>query len=150
MPKSITWKFIRPFMNRPGIKLVNTGKYLLSRTLGHQKRSREAFAAFNFLLDYVPNWERAYGRGGLIQFQSFVPKELAHDVYGEILRISQKRKMPSYLAVVKRHRPDRFLLSHAVDGYSLALDFAVHRGSRRDSPDHWTGWLFRTTQRCTA
>jgi len=29
------------------------------------------------------------------------------------------------LAVLKRHRPDAFLLSHAVDGFSLALDFPV-------------------------
>jgi decaprenylphospho-beta-D-ribofuranose 2-oxidase len=29
--------------------------------------------------------------------------------------------------VMKRHRPDKFLFSHAVDGYSLALDFKVTR-----------------------
>jgi FAD/FMN-containing dehydrogenase len=33
--------------------------------------------------------------------------------------------MPPFLAVLKRHRPDAYLLSHAVDGYSLALDFPV-------------------------
>ena len=33
--------------------------------------------------------------------------------------------MPSFLAVLKRHRPDAFLLTHAVDGFSLALDFPV-------------------------
>ena len=35
-----------------------------------------------------------------------------------------------FLAVLKRHRPDSFLMSHAVDGYSLALDFPVNRGQR--------------------
>lgn len=29
--------------------------------------------------------------------------------------------------VFKRHRPDRFLMSHAVDGYSMAMDFKVRR-----------------------
>jgi FAD/FMN-containing dehydrogenase len=38
--------------------------------------------------------------------------------------------MPSYLGVTKRHRPDKFLISHAVDGYSLALDFKVTDGNR--------------------
>ena len=33
--------------------------------------------------------------------------------------------MVSYLGVLKRHRSDNFLLSHALDGYSLALDFPV-------------------------
>jgi FAD/FMN-containing dehydrogenase len=37
--------------------------------------------------------------------------------------------LPSYLGVLKRHRPDKFLLSHSVDGYSLALDFRVTRGN---------------------
>jgi hypothetical protein len=32
--------------------------------------------------------------------------------------------------VTKRHRPDKFLLSHAVDGFSLALDFKVTNGNR--------------------
>jgi FAD/FMN-containing dehydrogenase len=32
--------------------------------------------------------------------------------------------------VYKRHRPDKFLLTHAVDGYSLAMDFKVTRGNR--------------------
>jgi len=27
--------------------------------------------------------------------------------------------------VTKRHRPDKFLLTHAVDGFSLAMDFKV-------------------------
>jgi FAD/FMN-containing dehydrogenase len=32
--------------------------------------------------------------------------------------------------VTKRHRPDDFLLTHAVDGFSLALDFKVTDGKR--------------------
>jgi decaprenylphospho-beta-D-ribofuranose 2-oxidase len=38
----------------------------------------------------------------------------------------------SYLGVLKRHRPDEFLLSHGLDGYSLALDFPVRPRGRRD------------------
>ena len=32
--------------------------------------------------------------------------------------------------MTKRHRPDKFLLTHAVDGFSLALDFKVTNGNR--------------------
>ena len=45
-------------------------------------------AAFHFLLDYVPDWELAYGRGGLIQYQSFLPKETAQDAWSEMLTLS--------------------------------------------------------------
>jgi decaprenylphospho-beta-D-ribofuranose 2-oxidase len=47
-----------------------------------------------------------------------------------MLALSQQRSLPSYLGVTKRHRPDNFLLTHAVDGFSLALDFKVTDSNR--------------------
>lgn len=126
-PKSILHYFMRPFTNNLGTWGVNTGKYIAS--LPHHT-FRESHAAFHFLLDYVPNWELIYGRGGLIQHQSFLPKENAEAAWTEILQLSHKRGLPSYLGVTKRHRPDQFLLTHAVDGFSLALDFKVTNGNR--------------------
>src|SRR2546421_12931762 len=43
----------------------------------------------------------------------------------EILQLCRERGIVSSLGVLKRHRPDPFLLTHALDGYSLALDFRV-------------------------
>src|SRR6266498_4130416 len=121
-PKSILYLFMIPFANNLGWWGVNTAKYIASL---RKHTFRQSHAAFHFLLDYVPNWELSYGRGGLIQYQSFLPKETAEDAWREILTMSIKRGMPSYLGVTKRHRPDKFLLTHAVDGFSLALDFKV-------------------------
>ena len=42
-----------------------------------------------------------------------------------MISLALRRGLPSYLGVTKRHRPDKFLLSHAVDGFSAALDFKV-------------------------
>ena len=42
-----------------------------------------------------------------------------------------RRDLPSYLGVIKRYRPDDFLLSHGIDGYSLALDFKVTRDNKQ-------------------
>jgi FAD/FMN-containing dehydrogenase len=121
VPKSILHYFMAPFSNNLAWTLVDTVKY----HLGGDKSYRQAHAAFHFLLDYVPNWELAYGSGGLIQYQSFLPKETALDAWGEMLRLSLRRGLPSYLGVTKRHRPDQFLLSHSLDGFSLALDFKI-------------------------
>lgn len=129
VPKSLTWRIMRPFMNNLGLTAVNTARYLSSRTLRHETRERQSFAAFNFLLDYVPNWEKAYGSGGLIQYQIFIPKDNALDVFRETLRQTQKNGQPTYLGVLKRHRPDKFLLSHAVDGFSMAMDFRLTRSN---------------------
>ena len=122
IPNSRLHFFMNPLMNNAGALLVNTGRYLTAlRKSGY----RQSFAAFQFLLDYVPGWELAYGRNGLIQYQSFLPLGTAREAWAEMLGVSQRRGLPAYLGVTKRHRPDGFLLSHAVDGFSLALDFKV-------------------------
>jgi FAD/FMN-containing dehydrogenase len=84
------------------------------------------------LLDYVPNFRSVYEPGGFIQYQPFVPKEAAPQVFGEILRRTQAAGLPSFLGVMKRHRPDAFLLSHALDGYSFAMDYPVTASNRAD------------------
>jgi len=129
VPTSILWRLMAPWMNNPGTRLVNLGKYLASR-LGNHKAYRQPHAAFHFLLDYIPNWIQSYGPEGLIQFQSFIPQANAAEAFREMLTLTQARRLPSYLVVLKRHRPDDFLLSHAVDGYSLAMDFKITRRNR--------------------
>jgi FAD/FMN-containing dehydrogenase len=131
VPKSLMWRFLKPFTNRPGMRLINLAKYVAGNTIGDEKVYRQPLAAFSFLLDYVPNWKKIYLPGGLIQHQSFVPVASAEQVFRDQLEICLEHGMPSFLAVLKRHRPDPFLMSHAVDGYSLALDFPVVRGRRR-------------------
>lgn len=126
LPKSILHYCMAPFMNNLGAWCTNTAKYII----GRHKTYRQPHTAFHFLLDYIPDWELAYGRGGLIQYQSFLPKESALEAWAEMLKLSQRHGLPSYLGVTKRHRPDNFLLTHAVDGYSLALDFKVTAGKR--------------------
>ncbi len=126
VPKRWLPMFMRPLMNAAGLRLVNTAKYLA----GRDRTYLQSHAAFHFLLDYIPDWENAYGAGGLVQYQAFVPRESAYDVFREMLSFSQQERLFSYLAVLKRHRPDDFLLSHGVDGFSLALDFKVTQGNR--------------------
>jgi FAD/FMN-containing dehydrogenase len=114
------------FVNRPGMRFVNALKVNSSRTLGTcGQRYLQSHAAFAFLLDYVPNWKRAYKPGGLIQYQSFLPRENAEEVFNELLRMSRRAGFPPTLCVFKKHRPDEFLISHGLDGYSLALDYRI-------------------------
>jgi FAD/FMN-containing dehydrogenase len=122
MPKNMLHYFMTPFVNNLGWWAVNNAKYISALP---RHTFRQPHAAFHFLLDYVPLWELSYGRGGLIQYQSFLPKDTALAAWTEILSMSKKRGLPSYVGVTKRHRPDKFLLTHAVDGFSLALDFKV-------------------------
>ncbi|MCH8275258.1 MAG: FAD-binding oxidoreductase [Armatimonadetes bacterium] len=122
-------RVMKRFLNRPGMRFINRMKCRAARK-EHGKRYREPLAKFNFLLDSAPNWKFAYMPGGLIQYQCFIPKDNAQSVFERIITLSQERGIVPYLAVMKRHRPDPFLLSHAVDGYSLALDYKVTRKNR--------------------
>jgi len=127
IPKSLLHYFMTPFVNNIGWWGVNTAKYITSL---RKHTFKQPHAAFHFLLDYVPSWELSWGRGGLIQYQSFLPRETALHAWTEMLTLAKKRGLPSYLGVTKRHRPDKFLLTHAVDGFSLAMDFKVTDANR--------------------
>jgi FAD/FMN-containing dehydrogenase len=129
-PKSQVWRCMAPICNDLGLPVLNATKHFMGRREAAAPPYRQSHAGFAFLLDYVPNWKRAYGPGGLIQYQSFLPVETAHETYRELLTLNQRRGLVPYLGVFKRHRPDPFWLTHAVDGWSFAMDFRVTRQNR--------------------
>lgn len=131
IPKSIMWRLMKPFSCDWGMKLLNWAKYSASSTIGNRKWVRQSHAGFAFLLDYVPNWKWVYKPGGLIQYQSFVPAAHAEKCFTAQIKLCQRMGIVPYLGVFKRHRQDDFLMSHAVDGYSFALDFPVTARNRK-------------------
>ena len=135
-PKSEMWEVLKYFVHDPGMRLINGAKYVSGLFEGNHRPTRQAHAAFAFLLDYVPNWKRAYGTGGLIQYQPFMPEETAHDVYSECLRWSHKKGIVPYLGVFKRHRPDPFLMTYCTGGWSMAMDFRVTPKNREELWQH--------------
>ena len=138
-PKSEIWRLIRCWNFDLGWRMVNAAKYHSGRVEACNTPHRWTHNEFSFLLDYVPNWKFAYGRKpghGLIQFQPFLPKETALDVYTRLLERNQRGGFVPYLGVFKRHRPDPFWLTHAVDGWSFAMDFKVTPSNREDLWSH--------------
>ena len=132
-PKSEVWRPLRLLNRDIGMKALNTMKHFMGKREAKHKPYLQSHAGFNFLLDYVPNWKFAYGRKtgtGLIQYQPFVPKERAAEVFEAILGLCQARGHVSYLGVMKRHKPDDYLLTHALDGWSLAMDFKLNPQNR--------------------
>jgi FAD/FMN-containing dehydrogenase len=86
------------------------------------------FASFFFPLDGVGDWNRIYGRSGLVQYQSVVPLESARTVLPEMLGRIAKRGDASFLAVLKKLGPTDGVLSFPFPGYTLALDFPMRPG----------------------
>ncbi|TGK17430.1 FAD-binding oxidoreductase [Leptospira fluminis] len=129
IPKSWMWIFMYPFSNKFGMRFVNFGKWI-SGFLNNNKPYMQGHAEYAFLLDYVPNWKFMYKPGAMIQYQSFLPKENAVRGFEELLKAGQKKGIVTWLAVFKKHRPDKFLLTHALDGYSMAMDFPMTKGNK--------------------
>lgn len=129
VPRSAMWRFMQPIWNPLGIRWINRGKYWSSR-LKDGTVYRQPHAQFHFLLNYFPDWKKATGKGGLIQYQPFIPEAHAESVFTMILQRCQSANIVPYLGVLKRHRADQFLMTHGLDGYSLALDFKVTDNNR--------------------
>ena len=124
VPKSVLWRLLKPWMNDAGMRFLSGVRYKMGAfTSG--KTDTETWAGANFLLDYVPGWKKSSGGGGLIQYQTQIPADTAHDTFAAQIRLCHRYRLFPYLSVFKRHRADDFLMSYSVDGYSLALDFKV-------------------------
>jgi FAD/FMN-containing dehydrogenase len=131
VPKGWLWPGMWCALHLGQVRVVNWLKF----RAGHREQRLSPFlqthGAFHFLLDYVPRWQWMTKPGGLIQFQPFVPHQLGARVLRSIIELCHKNGHVPYLGVLKRHRVDPFLMTHAVDGYSLAMDFAVSKRQHR-------------------
>ncbi|MGE0143754.1 MAG: FAD-binding oxidoreductase [Planctomycetota bacterium] len=107
------------------VPMVNAMKFRAGFGEARSSPYLQTHGAFHFLLDYVPRWEWMLKPGGLIQFQPFVPAAAAARVLRTVAEMAQREGLRPYLGVLKRHRPDPFLLTHGLDGFSMAMDFGV-------------------------
>lgn len=117
------------FASPHGMSVLNALKHRAAALRG-EHAFRQPHAQFAFLLDYVPEWKRIYRPGGLIQYQSFLPRDAALRVHTELLAMCRARGIVPWLGVYKKHRACPFLMTHAVDGYSFAMDFPVTAQNR--------------------
>jgi FAD/FMN-containing dehydrogenase len=124
LPRRHAWRILRLLTNDTGMRFVNAGKYW-GGAMSPRKRYYQSHAAFHFLLDYMPEWKNIYRPHGVLQYQFFTPKDAALAAFTRALQRQHELGVISYLAVVKRHREDRFAGGYSADGYSLALDFPI-------------------------
>jgi len=125
LPKSWAWPGLRLLLRSGAWRFVNVARYHTGVCEAKRPPAAQSHGAFHFLLDYAPNWKKMTSPGGLIQFQPFVPTDAAPAVYRTLIETCHEAGLLPYLGVLKRHRPDPFLMTHGLDGYSLAMDFAV-------------------------
>jgi decaprenylphospho-beta-D-ribofuranose 2-oxidase len=131
VPKEWLWPGMWGAIHLGQVGLVNWLKFKAGSREERQSPYLQSHGAFHFLLDYVPRWEWMTKPGGMIQFQPFVPKGEASRVLRTLIEMCHNRGHLPFLGVLKKHRPDPFLMTHALDGYSMAMDIAVSKNQRR-------------------
>lgn len=112
-------------LNSLSMKLYNFKYYLK-----HRKSDQEvSLDTFFYPLDALKNWNRIYGKKGLIQYQFVIPKENAFEAISLILHKVGQSKFPSFLSVLKLFgAKNNNPLSFPLEGYSLAMDFKMKDG----------------------
>tara|TARA_B100000965_G_scaffold249404_1_gene209496 strand:- start:3739 stop:5040 length:1302 start_codon:yes stop_codon:yes gene_type:complete len=120
--KFIPFKLFSLFLNKYIVYIFNYIYY--SFTSSKKIISKVHFTKFFYPLDKFSNWNKIYGKNGLIQYQFILPLEKSYDGIKDIFSIIQKRKIYPFLAVLKLYgeKNDNFI-SFPIKGYSLALDF---------------------------
>ena len=110
-------------LNKYSIKLFNNAYYRkqFSRTV-HRP---QIYDKFFYPLDGIGQWNRLYGKEGMLQYQCVVPAETGYDVMSEILSQCTNKGQGSFLSVLKifGNKKSPGLLSFPREGVTLALDF---------------------------
>ncbi|MEO0479959.1 MAG: FAD-binding oxidoreductase [Planctomycetota bacterium] len=130
VPKGWIWPGMWCAFQLGMVRTINAVKVRAGYKEGRDSPYLQTHGAFHFLLDYVPRWQWMTKPGGLIQFQPFVPLAQSH-VLREVVEQAQAAGFSPYLGVLKRHREDDYLMSHGLEGYSLAIEFGVPRSEAR-------------------
>ena len=99
------------------------------------------YEPFFYPLDFVLQWNRMYGKQGLLQFQCVLPWESGTMGMTQLLEAITASRLGSFLAVLKvfGDAVSPGVMSFPVSGITLALDFPVRREVSFDLLDRLAG-----------
>ena len=115
-------------LNRGSVGLFNALYYRRGRARGGPRPVH--FDPFFFPLDRIDAWNRLYGRKGFVQYQCVLPKDRSAAGMATLLERIASTGQSSFLTTLKLFGPEGDgLLSFPMEGYTLALDFPMRRGT---------------------
>ena len=110
-------------LNKYSIRLFNTVYY--KKHFSKRSHTSQYFDKYFYPLDSIGDWNRLYGKQGLLQYQCVVSMNHAKQIISEILKRCSKKGQGSFLSVLKIFGgiASPGLLSFPREGVTLALDF---------------------------
>jgi decaprenylphospho-beta-D-ribofuranose 2-oxidase len=130
-------RFPSTLLSPQSVRAFNALRWV--RTPRRERERPVALAPYFFPLDGLGEWNRLYGRGGLLQYQFVVPfgEEAALLRCFELIRT---RRLPVYLAVFKRFgASSEGPLSFPLAGWTLAIDLPARALGVRAALDELDG-----------
>ncbi len=123
-------------LNKFSIGLFNALYY--KKQFGKEKTGLVDYEPFFYPLDSLLEWNRMYGKSGLVQFQCVLPWEADQQMgIVKILKAITASGLASFLAVIKDFGDiaSPGMLSFPAPGITLALDFPIRREATFDLLD---------------
>jgi decaprenylphospho-beta-D-ribofuranose 2-oxidase len=116
-------------LNNYSISMFNHFYYQKVKTT--EAHTTESIDKYFYPLDGIHHWNRLYGKHGFVQYQFVIPRENGKEGLAKILTQVVNSRKASFLSVLKLFGPENSnYLSFPMEGYTMALDFAV-------KPDLW-------------
>jgi FAD/FMN-containing dehydrogenase len=114
--------FDYPFINETTVKLFNTAFY--NKQINKFSADLVHFEPFYYPLDFVIDWNKAYGKKGFLQYQFVIPFGKEKEGFSEFFRIISNSKLSSFLTVMKTFGDIESpgMLSFPMKGVNLAID----------------------------
>ena len=112
------------FLRRSTVKAYNSLRFL---SAGKTETIRKTeLSTFMHPLDKVRNWNRLYGKSGIVQWQIAVPEVSEHTLF-DVIDSIEKAKVPAFLVVLKKlGASNQAPLSFPMQGWTLAVDFPAN------------------------
>ena len=124
-------------LSRPAMRAFNA--LYFARAPREERGALVPLDAYFHPLDGLRDWPRLYGRTGFVQHQLVVPFG-AEDVVRRVLERCAARRLPAFLAVLKRFGPGDGPLSFPMPGWTLTVDLPAQAelAPELDAWDEWT------------
>jgi decaprenylphospho-beta-D-ribofuranose 2-oxidase len=117
-------KICRPAV-KSGVRIANRAVYRWSTSRDRKVMRQQSLFHCTYYPPAAYTGYRTLLPQGTETFQAFVPRRQAEVLFKEIVRRSQENHFMPLWCVIKQHRPDPFLLSYQVDGFSLEVNYQI-------------------------